>query len=147
MLEDGYPQYRQCQDPDNVYIAYSHSEQYTFTNHDVEPYNKYLLYKYDCHFNVEFCHSVEAMKYTLKYLYKGSDQVAVTIEGNAEDADTYKEIEQFQNKRYVSAGEAAWCQRQNEVADRKPAVSRLQIHLPEGQTVYFDLNKKDELIE
>ena len=112
MSEDGYPQYRRCQDPDNVYIAYSHGKQYTFTNHDVVPYNKYLLYKYDCHFNVEFCHSVEAMKYTLKYLYKGSDQVTVTIEGNAEDADTYNEIEQFQNKQYVSAGEAAWCQHQ-----------------------------------
>ena len=59
------------------------------------PYNKYLLYKYDCHFNVEICQSVEAIKYTLKYLYKGFDEVTVTIEGNAEDADTYNEIEQM----------------------------------------------------
>ena len=75
------------------------------------------------------------------------DQVTVTIEGNAEDADTYNEIEQFQNKWYVSAGEAAWCQCQSEVADRKPAVNRLQLHLPGKQTVYFDSNKKDESIE
>ena len=130
-----------------MYIAYSHCKWYTFTNHDVVPYNKYLLYKYDCHFNVEFCHSVQAIKYTLKYLYKGSDQVTVTIEGNAEDADTYNEIEQFQNKQCVSAGEAAWHQCQNEVANRKPAVNRLQLHLPEEQTVYFDSNQKDESIE
>ena len=51
---------------------------------------------------------MQAIKYTLKYLYKGSDQVTVTIEGNAEDVDTYNEIKQFQNKWYVSAGEAAW---------------------------------------
>ena len=144
---DCYPQYCQRQNSDNVYIAHSHGKWYTLTNREVVPYNKYLLYKYDCHFNVEFCHSVQAIKYTLKYLYKGSDQVTVTIEGKAEDADTYNEIEQFQNKRYVSAGEAAWCQRQNEVADRKPAVNRLQLHLPEEQTVYFDSNKKDESIE
>ena len=87
---------------------------------------------------------MQAIKYTLKYLYKGSDQVTVTIEGNAEDADTYNEIEQFQNKQYVSAD---WCQHQNEVADRKPAENRLQLHLPEEQTVYFDSNKKDESIE
>ena len=43
ILEDGYPQYHQCQDPDNVYIVYSHCKQYTFTNHDVVPYNKYLF--------------------------------------------------------------------------------------------------------
>ena len=90
---------------------------------------------------------MQAIKYTLKYLYKGLDQVTVTIEGNAEDADTYNEIEQFQNKQCVSAGEAAWHQCQNEVADRKPAVNRLQLHLPEEQTVYFDSSQKDESIE
>ena len=94
-----------------------------FTNHDVMPYNKYLLNKYDCHFNVEYCHSVQAIKYTLKYLYNGSDQVTVTIEDNAEETDTNNEVEQFQNKQYVSAAEAAWHQHQNEVADRKPAVN------------------------
>ena len=51
----------------------------------------------------------------------------------------------IQNKWYISAGEAAW--HQNEVADRKPAVNRLQLHLLEEQTVYFDSNKKDESIE
>ena len=85
---------------------------------------------------------MQAIKYTLKYLYKGSDQVTVTIEGSAEETDTYNEIEQFQNKQYVSAAEAAWCQRQNEVADRKPAVNMLQLLLPGEQTVYFDSNKK-----
>ena len=52
---------------------------------------------------------MQAIKYTLKYLYKGSDQVTVTIENNAA-ADTTNDVEQFQNKWYVSADEAAWHQ-------------------------------------
>ena len=65
------------------YEEFSYGKCYVFTNQVVVPYNKYLLYKYDCHFNVEFCHSVQAIKYTLKYPYKGSDQVTVTIKDNA----------------------------------------------------------------
>ena len=90
---------------------------------------------------------MQAIKYTLKYLYNGSDQVTVTIEDNAEETDMNNEVEQFQNKQYVSAAEAAWCQCQNEVADRKPAVNRLQLYLRGEQTVHFDSNKKDESIE
>ena len=56
-------------------------------------------------------------------------------------------VQDFQNKQYVSAAEAPWCQCHNEVADRKPAVNRLQLHVPGEQTVYFDSNKKDESIE
>ena len=93
-------------------------------------------------------HSVQAIKYTLKYLYKGSDQVTVTIEDNAEETDTNNEVEQFQNKQYVSAAEASWCQCQNEVADRKPTVNRLQLHLPgEQQCTLIPIRKMNQLSE
>ena len=79
------------------------------------PYNKYLVYKYDCHFNVEWCQSVQAIKYSLKYLYKGADQVTLTIEDNAaagciaeQEAVAINEVREFQNKWYVSGAEAAW---------------------------------------
>ena len=97
---------------------------------------------------------MQAIKSSLKYLYKDADQVTLTIEDNAavgcitqEETDTINEVQQFQDKWYVSAAEAAWNQCQNEVADRKPAVNRLQLHLPGEQTVYFDSNKKGESIE
>ena len=142
------------EDPDKVYKAFSPGKLYEYTNHDVVPYNKYLLYKYDCHFNIEYCHSVHAIEYSLKYLYKGTDQVTVTIEDNTaaqciaeQEAVSINEVREFQNKHYVSGAEAAWHQCQNEVADRKPAVNRLQLHLPGEQTVYFDSIKKDESIE
>ena len=91
---------------------------------------------------------MHAIKYTLKYLYKGSDQVTVTIEDNAEETDTSNEVEEFQNKQYVSAAEAAWHQHQNEVADRKPAVNRLQLHLPgEQQCTLIPIRKMNQLSE
>ena len=93
--EDGYPQYHQCEDPDKVYKVFSHGKPYVFTNHDVVPYNKYLLYKYDCHFNVEFCYSVQAIKYTLKHLYKGSDQETVTVEDYAEETEKTMKLKNF----------------------------------------------------
>ena len=100
-----------------MYKAFSHGKPYDYSNCDVVPYNKYVTYKYDYHFNVEYCHSVQAIKYSVKYLYKGADQVTVTIEDNAgagcipeQEAVAINEVRQFQNKWYVSGAEAAWCQ-------------------------------------
>ena len=81
-------------------------------------------------------------------MHKGNDQATLGVEdANNEDAEERNEVEEFKNKRYVSGGEAAWRNRGNELAERKPAVSRLQIHLPGEQTVFFDSNNKDESIE
>ena len=62
--EDGYPRYRRHEDPDKVYKVYSHGKPYIFTNCDVVPYNKHLLYKYDCHFNVEFLLKIPVLDFT-----------------------------------------------------------------------------------
>lgn len=35
------------------------------TNRHVVPYNPYLLYKYNCHINVEICSSVTSVKYVV----------------------------------------------------------------------------------
>ena len=154
MSADGYPQYYQHEDPDKVYKAFSQGKPYNYTTCDVVPYNKYLLYKYDCDFNVEYCHSVQTIQYSLKYLCKGVDQVTVTIEDSAaagcpaeQEANAVNEVRELQNQEYVSGVEAGWCQHQNEVTDMKPALNRLQLHPPGEQTVYFDSNKKDKSIE
>ena len=135
MTEDGYPLYRQ-RGPEmggNSFEKYYHGKKFTYTNAWVVPYNKYLLFKYNCHINVEYCCPVYAItiKYHLKYIHKGNDQATLGVEdANNEDAEERNEVEEFKNKRYVSGGEAAWRNRGNELAERKPAVSRLQIHLP-----------------
>ena len=66
----------------NTFIKWRRNKRITYTNADVVPYNKYLLFKYNCHINVEYCHSINAIKYQFKYLYKGSDQASVTVESS-----------------------------------------------------------------
>ena len=81
-------------------------------------------------------------------MHKGNDQATLGVEdANNEDAEARNEVEEFKNKRYVSGEEEAWQNRGIELTEQKPAVSRLQIHLPGEQTVFFDSNNKDESIE
>jgi hypothetical protein len=54
--------------------------------HDVEldncwvvPHNVYLLTKYDAHINVEVYNNICAIKYLLKYVYKGHDCATIEI--------------------------------------------------------------------
>ena len=65
---------------------------------------------------------------------------------NVED-EHRNEVREFQNKRYVSGAEACWRFRENEIAERKPHVNRLQLHLQGEQTVYFDASNTDQSVE
>ena len=154
--DDAYPVYRRRSPTEkgNTFTKYIRSKKHVFTNGDVVPYNKYLLFKYKCHINVECVHSVCAIKYLFKYILKGNDsatvKVGASIDNNADNTsddntETIKnEVEEYQNKRYVSAAEAAWRLRGNEICEQSPPITRLQIHLPEQQLIYFDENKKSE---
>ena len=48
---------------------------------------------------------------------------------------------------YVSSAEVCWRFPDNEIAEQKPSVNRLQKHLEREQTVYFDPSNKDQSIE
>ncbi|KAL7491042.1 hypothetical protein ACHAWT_000513 [Skeletonema menzelii] len=153
--EDGYPRYRRLSPADGgqSYEAYRNNKKYNFTNADVIPYNKYLTQRFDCHINIEYCNSIAAIKYLFNYISKGCDQATVEVQAGPtlEDdltgtAQCQNEVMEYQNKRYVSSAEACWRLRKNEIAERKPAVFRLNIHLPEQQTVYYnpdDYNMED----
>ena len=158
LSEDGFPLYRRRspEEGGNSCVKYRNGSRVTYTNEDVVPYNKYLLYKYNCHINVEYCHSIQAIKYLFKYINKGMDEAQVTVETKTcTDADETgqiqeqhrNEVQEFQNKRYVSGAEACWRLRENEIAEHKPVVNRLQIHLKGEQTVYFDASDKDQSIK
>jgi hypothetical protein len=41
--------------------------------------NVYLSTKYDAHINDEVCNNIRAVKYLLKYVYKGHDRATVEI--------------------------------------------------------------------
>jgi hypothetical protein len=81
---------KNCQDTTTdgrgTYPDYRRRNLYPFQKGNIEindswvvPYNKGLLYKYNCHINVEICNSVTAVKYLFKYIFKGPDRAAVNI--------------------------------------------------------------------
>ena len=65
-------------------------------------YNKYLIWKYRCHINIESIASIKAVKYIFKYVYKGHDHTTMEF-------GTYvDEIKQYLDSQYVGSCEANW---------------------------------------
>ena len=90
----------------------------------------------DSHINVEFCASIKAIQYLLKYQLKGSDQATISIV--AGDDREQDEVATFMSKRYVSSMEASWRIFQFPTVAVKPAIIRLPIHLENQQRILYD---------
>ena len=119
---------------------------FTFNNGWVVPYNPFLLLTFECHVNVEICSSVKSVKYLHKYVYKGHDCAEVALQAIGTEADPAAveghvrgrdEIQEYVDGRYVSASEAAWRLFQFSMHDISPSVTRLAVHVENGQQVYF----------
>jgi len=139
---DGYPVYRRQNDGVTVY-----KHGHIFTNAHVVPYNPYLSTKYNCHINVEIATSITAVKYLFKYVYKGHDRASISVV-NHDGSDPVDEISEYHDSRYVSEAEASWRIFGFRMHQHSPSVTRLQLHLPEMQTVRFhpDQETADDII-
>ncbi|MBW0471262.1 hypothetical protein O181_010977 [Austropuccinia psidii MF-1] len=122
--DDAYPAYRRQEG--HTYV----NGQYTYTNRDVIPYNKYLTLRYECHINVEIPYGIKALKYLYKYICKGEDRSALNLELNDETVS-------FVNGRYIGPLEATWRLFQFNMSGRKPSIQRLSLHLENQQLIYF----------
>ncbi|GBP79936.1 hypothetical protein EVAR_75309_1 [Eumeta japonica] len=100
-------------------------DQRSFDRHDI------ISRTFNAHINVEYCHSVQAIKYICKYINKGSDQATFGVR-NPND-----EVENYVNGRYISTSEAAWRIFEFPIHERHPTVLQLAVHLENGQRVYF----------
>ena len=98
-----YPVYRRRDDGQTFYKGRGN---YEFTNRDVVPYNLYLSQTFNCHINVEIATSISSVKYLYKYIYKGHDRTAISIQH--EENAPVDEIRDYLDARYVSASEACW---------------------------------------
>ncbi len=105
----------------------------------VVPYNPYLLARFRCHINVEYCATVLAVKYLFLYHFKGMDKVTI------EERDKHDEIRQRQTRQYISVnlGDFRLCE--YDLAVIKPAVKQMTVHLPGQQQVYFKPTKQDAM--
>ena len=104
-------------------------------------YNKYLIWKYRCHINIEFIASVKAIKNIYKYVYKGHDRTTMEF-GRCTD-----EIKQYLDAYYVSNCEALQHTYMFHMQEQIPAVVHLAVHLPEEHTIVFNAEQDVELQE
>jgi hypothetical protein len=106
----------------------------------VVPYNPGLLFRYNCHINVEACTSIKAIKYLFKYVYKGHDQAEFVVNADQNDTDdgVINEIKQYRNARFITPPEAVYRIFGFPIFRVYPSVLQLQLHLPGMQTVTYN---------
>lgn len=139
---DGYPLYRRRSPEDGGHIAVlgRHSDTQV-DNRWVVPHSPVLSRCFSAHINVEYCHSVKAIKYITKYVNKGNDRATFTVQNDC------NEIEKYINGRYLSTSEAFWRIFELPIHERYPAVIHLAVHLENGQRVYFNQHNILQVLE
>ena len=119
---DGYPQYRRRRKHNITRDGQIITDEY------VVPYNPMLLEMFDCHCNVEVAAHKRCFKYVYKYCFKAPDHATVVID----------EIEAYLTGRLLTASEAIWRILSLKLHKEYPSIMRLDVHLPDHQTVIFD---------
>ncbi|XP_045536286.1 uncharacterized protein LOC106720810 [Papilio machaon] len=144
--DNGYPLYRRRAPADGGRIAsvkLRNGSYFTIDNGWVVPYSPILSKMFIAHINVEACSSVRAIKYICKYINKGSDQAIFNFR-NTEAANPIDEVRTYQSGRYVSSNEAVWRLLGFPLHERNPTVTHLNVHLENGERVYFTVNNFQE---
>ena len=133
---DGYPLYRRRKSEDGGHTATVKvkSEQVVIDNRCIVPYNPLLPKMFEAHINVECCNSVKSIHYIPKYHTNGSDPGVFAAQFTNNDK---VEISEYQAGRYISSNEAAWRIFRFPIHERYPTVEHLDVHLENGQRVYF----------
>ncbi|XP_057335023.1 uncharacterized protein LOC130673830 [Microplitis mediator] len=150
MDDNGYPYYRRKDEG----ITFTRNDN-VFDNRYVVPYNSTLLQTFSCHINVDIVSSIRAVKYLYKYVYKGHDKAAITINGtlsntrietesneqcashsvNDNNVNDYDEIRNFVDARYVGPVEAVWRILSKNLQDKSRSITRLPVHLPNQHSI------------
>ena len=116
----------------------------------VVPYNKFLLKKYVCHINVEYCASIQSVKYLFDYLNKGSDRAFCEVKyvdsNKEQNFEVYNEINQYIDGRYLSPMIAAWRLQTFPITGRSHTVIHLAVHTENQQKLIFIENKEQDAL-
>ncbi|XP_068994247.1 uncharacterized protein [Neodiprion pinetum] len=141
--EDRYPVYRRRDIENGGQVATLNVRGKTVNigNRWIVPYSPILCRSFNAYINVEYCHSVQAIKYICKYINKGSDQATFSVRND------HDEVENYLNGRYISTSEAVWRLLEFPIHDRHPTVVHLAVHLENGQRVYFSAENMQNIVE
>ncbi|KAL0830677.1 hypothetical protein ABMA28_002814 [Loxostege sticticalis] len=142
--ENGYPAYRRRPALNGGFTAEVNirGQSVIVDNRWVVPHSPVLSRAFQTHINVESCASVESIKYICKYVNKGSDQATFGMQ-----ADNRDEVTNYQSGRYISTSEAVWRTLSFPIHERHPTVMHLDVHLENGQRIYFDPENVQERID
>ena len=147
-----YPEYKRRNNIlDNYTYHFKRSNKVVpVDNSMVVPYNRFLLMKYNCHINIEYCASVQSIKYIFDYIHKGGDRACCKIkkmtENEDEENEVYDEINHYIDGRYLSPMEAAWRLQQFPLCGRSHTVTRLAVHTENQQRLVFDENNVENAL-
>jgi hypothetical protein len=161
--DDGYPIYRRRNQPTTAFEKTVAGRRVTIDNTWVVPYNPYLTRQYKAHINVEICTSIKVIKYLYKYIYKGSlfsffPFIYIFLSANfflfylGSDRSTMRldstmdEVKTYLDGRYLSPAEAIWRILEFKMHEEFPPVTRLAVHMPGEQPVYFNDDATEEEI-
>ena len=97
------------------------------TNKWVVACNAYLLLKFKCHINIEYCHTVVFIKCLFLHHFKGEDMV--TEEG----LDMADGVSYYTTRRYISSCRGNWRYAKFNIFKIEPPVIQWPIHLPGQQ--------------
>ena len=148
--QDSYPKYRRRTPEDGGFSAQILRRQegsnviFDIDNRWVVPYNPFLIRNFACHINVEICSSINSIKYVTKYITKGTDQAVFQLL-ETDGQNNIDEISLFQNARYVGSSEAVWRILEHHISEHFPPVVGLDVHLENGQRVYFNEDNAREI--
>ena len=151
--DNGYPTYKR-RNTGVVHRLKRGNTHYEVDNRWVVPYNPWLLLKYDCHINIEYCANMTTVKYIFKYVYKGHDCSNIEskigthqqVGEENEQVFVWDEISTFTDTRYVSAPEAAHRIFKFPLSDRSHTITRLAVHLPLEQSVFFQPGNEEQAV-
>ena len=161
--KDGYAKYRR-RSPDNggFRCKTKHSGDDYVDNRYAIPTNLGLLLKYRCHINVEYCATIQSIKYVYKYIYKGHDKAFIALkkhefeekQSNEQKVQYVTECDDFIQCRYFGAAEACWKIFKFRMGNQKPKVKALPVHLKDEQPVHYEetgeiaqnINDKDKYV-
>ncbi|QRV82937.1 ATP-dependent DNA helicase PIF1 [Ceratobasidium sp. AG-Ba] len=142
MIPNSYPQYHR-RNNGRTFTKRFGGQELTFDNRSVVPHSPFLSRRYNCHINVETCSGINAIKYIFKYVYKGRDRVSIEIT-NQQERQAVDEIKIHLDARWVSPYEAMWRISRFSLHQEVPNIYRLQVHLPDQETIVF---RGDDLIQ
>lgn len=151
LREDGYPLYKRLHKNNggNIYIDDKSGSHYD--DAWVVPYNPYMLYKYNCHLNMECTASIKAVKYVNKYINKGIDMSTINVMLNEDERELrdkfqFNEPMKYIRGRYVTSHSGLWRLFAWPLHEAYPSVVNIGVHLDGAQPVIYPIHAKSTRI-